>query len=174
MTYTCKTCDQTLPPDGVFTYGQKPYCDVHAPFGAVRYGATTAYQCIRCSQLIPNGEVLAFENQPLCTRCAPGGSKPWNFTIDAPLAVGPMPVQSTDVIPANSSSTGDSLSIGGVLLTLLGLLCVAVGLNYLVFNPGNPGEYGLARDTINMHCLAIGQTFTLAGAIFCAAAWRPR
>jgi hypothetical protein len=36
MAYTCKTCDQILPSDGVFTYKQKPYCAAHAPEGAVR------------------------------------------------------------------------------------------------------------------------------------------
>jgi hypothetical protein len=33
---------------------------------------------------------------------------------------------------------------------------------------------GLGIDTVNIHRLYIGQTATLAGVIFCAAAWRPR
>jgi hypothetical protein len=63
-------------------------------------------------------------------------------------------------------------SMGG--LTLLGLACLAGGFYYLVIAPGNPDGYGLSGSTVNLQRLYIGQTLALAGAIFCAAAWRPR
>jgi hypothetical protein len=184
MAYTCKTCDQILPPDGVFTYRQKPYCDAHAPFGAVRYGATTAYQCIRCSQLIPNGEVLVFDRQPLCTRCAPGGSKPWNPATVAPLEAAPVNVPVALGAPAGglpSSVVTGSVAESRGPLTLLGLCCCAIGLVFLL-NPEAPVdrsslglyESALPGGVANLHKLALGQTFTIVGAIFLAAAWRPR
>jgi hypothetical protein len=68
-------------------------------------------------------------------------------------------------------------------LTLLGLACLAVGVFYLV-NPEAPvnidrsslGVFSTAipESVVNLQKLIIGQTFTIAGAIFLAAAWRPR
>lgn len=72
--------------------------------------------------------------------------------------------------PPEETKTVDSAGI----LTLLGLACLAIGLYYLVLEPGNPDGSGLSGGTVTIHRLYMGQTFTLAGVIFCAAAWRPR
>jgi hypothetical protein len=70
-----------------------------------------------------------------------------------------------------------------VPLTLLGLICIAAGV-FFFLNPESPmnidrsslGMFaGLIPDSIvNLQKLILGQTLTLAGAIFLAAAWRPR
>lgn len=67
-------------------------------------------------------------------------------------------------------------------LTALGLLFFAVGMFYL-FNPAAPTDPETAVGSLaaalpmrvaNLQRLAIGQTFSIVGAIFCAVAWRPR
>ena len=51
-----------------------------------------------------------------------------------------------------------------------------VGLYFLLIAPGETvsGEYGLTREVVNIQRLTIGETFTIVGAVFLAAAWRPR
>jgi hypothetical protein len=63
----------------------------------------------------------------------------------------------------------------GAPLTIIGILFMLVGVWHLL-NPGLPGYEGalLGRGVANLQRLAIGETFTIAGAIFLATAWRPR
>jgi hypothetical protein len=78
------------------------------------------------------------------------------------------------------SSTSDTPT-GVIACTVFGLLFLLLGLYLLVVAPGIPAG---AADTlpdslagirvVNFQRLAMGQAFTVAGAIFLAAAWRPR
>jgi hypothetical protein len=68
---------------------------------------------------------------------------------------------------------------GVVLCNVLGILFLLAGLYFLVVAPGMPVADALpdslaAIRVVNFQRLAMGQAFTVAGAIFLAAAWRPR
>jgi hypothetical protein len=56
-------------------------------------------------------------------------------------------------------------------LTAVGILCLVVGLYFLFVAPGDTAVLG--HDVVNIQRLTIGETFTIIGAIFLAAAWRP-
>lgn len=58
--------------------------------------------------------------------------------------------------------------------TLIGLLLSALGLYLLVIAPSNDTAELYGRSVVNVQRLTIGETLTIAGAIFLAAAWRPR
>lgn len=65
------------------------------------------------------------------------------------------------------------------LCNLAGAVLLLIGLNFLVFEPGLPSPDALVDSmagirAVNFKRLAMGQAFTVAGAIFLAAAWRPR
>ena len=51
----------------------------------------------------------------------------------------------------------------------LGVIALCVGL-YFLLNPGSGGY----RDIVNMHALAMGQAFTVAGAVLLGFGIRPR
>lgn len=55
-----------------------------------------------------------------------------------------------------------------MLSLLLGLGCLAFGLWFLVVQPTQSG------DVVNLQRLTIGETSSIAGAVFLAAAMRPR
>lgn len=147
----------------------------------------STYSCVKCGSQIPDGEVLVFNHKPLCSRCAPGGSKPWRERTDPPLDVAPTgladsPTLSSMPVPGAVSPTpGTTGPESRGPLTLVGLVCGAIGL-YFLLNPGVSvdtsafGTYGgaLPDSIANLHKLALGQTFTIVGAIFLAVAWRPR
>ncbi len=76
------------------------------------------------------------------------------------------------------TSTPDATA-GLIMCNVLGVLFLLVGLYFLVVEPGNPVADTLPDSVagirvVNFQRLAIGQAFTVAGAIFLAAAWRPR
>lgn len=56
---------------------------------------------------------------------------------------------------------------------VLGLCFLAIGLWYLVVSPGL-GSALLGQDVVNLQKLTIGETSSIMGAIFLAAAARPR
>lgn len=58
-----------------------------------------------------------------------------------------------------------------VNLTLAGTLCLAVGFYFLVLAPGTSS--GLGGTVVNLQRMTLGETLSLMGAIFLAAAWRP-
>lgn len=60
-------------------------------------------------------------------------------------------------------------SKGSSILGVCGLIVLAGGLYFLIFDPVSPGT-----DYVNMHKVAIGQTLTIAGTILAAVQWRPR
>lgn len=67
----------------------------------------------------------------------------------------------------------------GALLTLIGGLFMLTGLHFLLIAPGQPAGdtgngYGLPREVVNIQRITIGETFTIVGGVFLAAAWRPR
>ena len=87
----------------------------------------------------------------------------------------------TPNLPASttaSSSTSDTP--GGVILcNVLGFVLLLAGLYFLIVAPGIPTADAMpdslgAIRVVNFQRLAMGQAFTVAGAIFLAAAWRPR
>lgn len=86
----------------------------------------------------------------------------------------PNPTAST----TTSSATPDTP--GGVILcNVLGLVLLLAGLYFLIAAPGIPSADAMpdslgAIRVVNFQHLAMGQAFTVAGAIFLAAAWRPR
>ncbi len=83
---------------------------------------------------------------------------------------------------AASTATRHAEGGSGVVLTVIGLAFLAAGLYFLVLNPGvavdRSGAGALASlvpDRVaNLQRLAMGETFSIVGAIFLAAAWRPR
>ena len=97
---------------------------------------------------------------------------------DAKAAAQPGPV--THAVEKAPAATARA---SGVALTLLGLACLAVGL-YFLLNPavdnfdaylaGIQTGISVPREVVNIHRLTLGETFTIVGAIFLAAAWRPR
>jgi len=72
-------------------------------------------------------------------------------------------------VPGQPHRAGGSPGGGAIaVLTVLGLLASGIGLWYL-FNPSvGPSE------VVNLQRLTMGETFTIAGALFLGAAWRPR
>jgi hypothetical protein len=68
---------------------------------------------------------------------------------------------------------------GVIMCNVVGGVFLLVGLYFLVVAPGMPMAEDMsdsvgALRVANFHRLAMGQAFTVAGAIFLAAAWRPR
>ncbi len=80
--------------------------------------------------------------------------------------------------PAVGSSSPNTP--GGVIAcNVLGAIFLLAGLYLLVIAPGNPMADDLtdsvaALRVVNFQRLAVGQALTVAGAVFLAAAWRPR
>ncbi len=77
-----------------------------------------------------------------------------------------------------ASSTRDTPG-GAVLCNVLGFVLLLAGLYFLIVAPGIPNADAMpdslgAIRIVNFQRLAMGQAFTVAGAIFLAAAWRPR
>jgi hypothetical protein len=69
-------------------------------------------------------------------------------------------------------------SRGVILCNVVGLAFLLAGLYFLVASPGLPNADAMpdslgAIRVVNFQRLAMGQAFTVAGAIFLAAAWRP-
>ena len=60
-------------------------------------------------------------------------------------------------------------SVRRLSLSIAGALFFATGMYYLVIAPA-VGE----SETVNLQRLAMGETFTIVGAIFAGFAWRPR
>ena len=83
----------------------------------------------------------------------------------------------TTVRSATVSSPGTPRGV--IMCNLLGTVFLLVGLYLLIIAPGipmadaQPDSLGALR-VVNFQRLAMGQAFTVAGAIFLAAAWRPR
>jgi hypothetical protein len=68
---------------------------------------------------------------------------------------------------------------GIIACNVLGAIFLLVGLYLLVIAPGTPVADELTDSlaglrVVNFQRLAVGQALTVAGAIFLAAAWRPR
>lgn len=131
--------------------------------------------CPRCSRTVPWTDQEWDSLLNCCRQCAterfgipPKAVPPHPATAPATDAVGTLESPDSKGTKTSNDTSGQSL-----FLTLIGLACIAVGLYYLVLHPSNPGEYG-DSDTVTLHRLVLGQTATLAGVVFCAAAWRPR
>jgi len=80
--------------------------------------------------------------------------------------------------PAAFSSTPNTPT-GVILCNVLGIVFLLAGLYFLVLEPGNPLADALPDSVagirvVNFQRLAMGQAFTVAGAIFLAAAWTRR
>jgi hypothetical protein len=68
---------------------------------------------------------------------------------------------------------------GVIACNVLGAVFLLAGIYFLVVAPGLPVADAMpdslaAIRVVNFQRLAMGQAFTVAGAIFLAAAWRPR
>lgn len=86
----------------------------------------------------------------------------------------PNPTASTTTSPSTRDAPG-----GVILCNVLGLVLLLTGLYFLIVAPGIPSADAMpdslgAIRVVNFQRLAMGQAFTVAGAIFLAAAWRPR
>jgi hypothetical protein len=80
--------------------------------------------------------------------------------------------------PAQGAGDVSDVSGATIFLTMIGLGFMAAGL-YLLLNPGVHVDSELAGGLFpggvaNLQKLTMGETFTIVGAIFLAAAWRPR
>ena len=72
--------------------------------------------------------------------------------------------------------TAESYPAALIWLNILGFLALAIGLFFLLADPTEaPRTYLIEPGprVINLHRAYIGQTFTIVGAVFLAAAWRP-
>ncbi len=107
------------------------------------------YQCAQCGAAIPaNGR------SPNCSKC--GAKLPLGIGLTTRTdAAAPAPVAA-----GNGSATA---------CILLGVVALAVGL-YFLLNPSADGY----RDVANLHALAMGQAFTIAGTILLGFGIRPR
>jgi hypothetical protein len=82
---------------------------------------------------------------------------------------------------AAQNASSSETPMGTIWLNILGVLSLLVGLWLLVVSPNirsaGTDDYSTFRseapDVINLHKMYLGQTFTIVGAIFLAAAWRP-
>jgi hypothetical protein len=117
-----------------------------------------SFTCERCGRKLS----VNLEHEPgICRECA-------------------VPAAQVAVSPARALPVRDARSDGvqsTAPLTLVGFLFVAIGLYFLVLEPGAAtGDYtGLVPSrVVNLQRLAMGETFTICGAVFLAAAWRPR
>jgi hypothetical protein len=84
-----------------------------------------------------------------------------------------------DTPAAGSVEARAGTPVGVIACHVLGLVFLIAGLYFLVIEPGNPVADTLPDSVagirvVNFQRLAMGQAFTVAGAIFLAAAWRPR
>lgn len=88
--------------------------------------------------------------------------------------------QHVAVVPATTAATPsaqEDVPIGLVVLNMLGFIAMGIGLYLLLGDPSEaPQTYSVIPEprVINLHRVFIGQTFTVVGAVFLAAAWRPR
>lgn len=105
------------------------------------------YQCPKCWAPIPSGQSL--KTCPKCHGKLPEGVLNKLQEAQAVEDVG------------NGSAA---------LCVALGILALCAGLYFLVFNPGT-SRYS---DFVNAHALAMGQAFTISGAILLGFGIRPR
>jgi hypothetical protein len=89
------------------------------------------------------------------------------------------PVRASPPTAASSVASRPGIPRGVIMCNVLGVVFLLVGLYFLVIEPGNPMADTLPDSVagirvVNFQRLAIGQAFTVAGAVFLAAAWRPR
>jgi len=124
----------------------------------------SAYICTTCSQPIPADHVFTYQQKAYCALHAPRESKRWGEATATTVSDEPAarPAAQSRLIASPNSV---------VILTVVGVACLAIGLTALLLSPSDPGQVG---DAISMRRLVIGQTFTLAGVIMCAIAWQPR
>ena len=124
----------------------------------------SAYICAMCSQPIPADHVFTYQQKAYCALHAPRDSKRWGEITATAVSDEPAakPAEQSRVVASSNSV---------VVLTVVGVVCLTIGLNFLLLTPSNPDQVG---NAISIQRLIIGQTFTLAGVIVCAVAWRPR
>jgi len=138
---------------------------------------TEVFICPSCQQVFPKNAGTFDNKLGYCTYCAASGARSSPAVAPAPPspAVAPAP----PLYSASKAASAGSAALLTALLTSLGLAFMLVGLNFL-FNPGVPvdGAYRgigsvLPDNVVNLQRLTMGETFTIVGAIFLAAAWRP-
>jgi hypothetical protein len=87
----------------------------------------------------------------------------------------PQPSGASQELPRPQSTPA-----GIIWLNLFGTIAMGVGLYFLLISPNVEPERvaysvtGPALEVVNLHKMYIGQTLTIVGAVFLAAAWRPR
>lgn len=129
-------------------------------------GADQLRSCPKCKTTIAVDHPYAW-----CSEC--GKTLPRNKVIDGPASAGaPELVDKTaplsnpvEAVPAALFGTPEKTTV----CAMLGLLGLCLGLYVLVIAPADG-----ASATVNLHRLYTGQTFAIIGAIFLAAAIRPR
>lgn len=132
--------------------------------------------------------MMSAANPLLCPKCRTviGSEHPYSWCR---VCGEPLPQEIIDQLPNSPKGTVTSAPGSEVFpdqhesrapLTMLGVLCLAIGIS-LLLNPEAPVDLsplGLdSRDlpkVVNFQKLVLGHALTTAGAIFCAAAWRPR
>jgi hypothetical protein len=117
-------------------------------------------ECPRCRRTVPWTDQAWDSGAQACRDCVRG-------TQVTPLANDLMPMQ------------GRSTSQTRVALSVAGLLFFGIGM-FLLFNPEAPPAINRplpfapeSSGVVNLQRLFLGETFSIVGAVFLAAAWRP-
>ena len=137
--------------------------------------------CDRCGKVLARGDkIWRYKNRIYHDACfqevesPPGAFQGTAAGPGSALAAAPAS-SAPNAAPVRLATAGGSTFARGIV----GALALLVGLVFL-FDPGvdvaTSGRFGLEETTrvVNMQRLAIGQTLTLAGAIFLGFAMRPR
>lgn len=83
-------------------------------------------------------------------------------------------VQERILVPYDGPAASDPYKGSTATCLLVGLFAIGVGCNYLFIVPGNAGATYGGQMIVNYQRLAIGMASSIVGAIFMAAALRPR
>jgi hypothetical protein len=108
----------------------------------------TSLSCHNCGQNYPAEELREFDNRGYCPGCVANGAHMAHAEHSAIATV---------------KERGNSL-----LCVAIGVACLVGALYFLVLNPGSGG------DIVNLQKMTLGETLGISGAVFFAAAWRPR
>lgn len=124
-------------------------------------------KCSRCGK--PAGWLYS-----LCQVCINLSEEESRSKVQAETATQSQATPSTATTPLQHPTIPRENGGSEFLCLLLGLGFLVAGLYFLILAPSEGTSEYLGRDIANLHRLTLGQTFSIMGAIFLAAALRPR